>query len=186
MLSYLSDSQLQSKLKLKNYIAERGFDPRTSGLWAQHASTAPLCSCISIHSRLPLNQRWCNIQQCLSSMCIVLIDLCSSFHYFSLSPYNYAHHLSFLCFSTCSPSMGHGKSTPRSQPFCNALSTVLNSIVVSIPACHARDQGSIPRQGGAKSFSLQSLSFDWIFVWEAAKHTWCEGVAYRNRLDIAT
>ena len=27
---------------MKN-IAERGFDPRTSGLWAQHASTAPLC-----------------------------------------------------------------------------------------------------------------------------------------------
>ena len=27
-------------------LAERGFDPRTSGLWAQHASTAPLC-CIS-------------------------------------------------------------------------------------------------------------------------------------------
>ena len=25
-------------------LAERGFDPRTSGLWAQHASTAPLCS----------------------------------------------------------------------------------------------------------------------------------------------
>ena len=24
-------------------LAERGFDPRTSGLWAQHASTAPLC-----------------------------------------------------------------------------------------------------------------------------------------------
>ena len=33
------------KLKFKKYIAERGFDPRTSGLWAQHASTAPLCSC---------------------------------------------------------------------------------------------------------------------------------------------
>ena len=27
----------------KMKIAERGFDPRTSGLWAQHASTAPLC-----------------------------------------------------------------------------------------------------------------------------------------------
>ncbi len=27
----------------KNIVAERGFDPRTSGLWAQHASTAPLC-----------------------------------------------------------------------------------------------------------------------------------------------
>jgi hypothetical protein len=25
-------------------IAERSFDLRTSGLWAQHASTAPLCS----------------------------------------------------------------------------------------------------------------------------------------------
>ena len=28
----------------KVHLAERGFDPRTSGLWAQHASTAPLCS----------------------------------------------------------------------------------------------------------------------------------------------
>ena len=27
----------------KLVLAERGFDPRTSGLWAQHASTAPLC-----------------------------------------------------------------------------------------------------------------------------------------------
>ena len=27
----------------KTDLAERGFDPRTSGLWAQHASTAPLC-----------------------------------------------------------------------------------------------------------------------------------------------
>ena len=26
-------------------LAERGFDQRTSGLWAQHASTAPLCYC---------------------------------------------------------------------------------------------------------------------------------------------
>ena len=25
-------------------LAERSFDLRTSGLWAQHASTAPLCS----------------------------------------------------------------------------------------------------------------------------------------------
>ena len=27
----------------KKELAERGFDPRTSGLWAQHASTVPLC-----------------------------------------------------------------------------------------------------------------------------------------------
>ena len=26
------------------FVAERSFDLRTSGLWAQHASTAPLCS----------------------------------------------------------------------------------------------------------------------------------------------
>ena len=27
----------------KKNLAERSFDLRTSGLWAQHASTAPLC-----------------------------------------------------------------------------------------------------------------------------------------------
>ena len=30
-------------MRIKKILAERGFDPRTSGLWAQHASTAPLC-----------------------------------------------------------------------------------------------------------------------------------------------
>ncbi len=35
-------SRLNGREKVKG-IAERGFDPRTSGLWAQHASTAPLC-----------------------------------------------------------------------------------------------------------------------------------------------
>ena len=30
-------------LNEKHTLAERGFNPRTSGLWAQHASTAPLC-----------------------------------------------------------------------------------------------------------------------------------------------
>ena len=25
------------------FLAESGFDPPTSGLWAQHASSAPLC-----------------------------------------------------------------------------------------------------------------------------------------------
>ena len=29
--------------KKKEKIAEDGFDPSTSGLWAQHAPTAPLC-----------------------------------------------------------------------------------------------------------------------------------------------
>ena len=36
--------QIQRKFVFElKYLAERGFDPRTSGLWAQHASTAPLC-----------------------------------------------------------------------------------------------------------------------------------------------
>ena len=33
----------QINVKNTKILAERGFDPRTSGLWAQHASTAPLC-----------------------------------------------------------------------------------------------------------------------------------------------
>ena len=32
---------------------------------------------------------------------------------------------------------------------------VLDSIVVSIPACHAGDRGSIPRRGGENIFSLR-------------------------------
>ena len=30
-------------MEQKFFVAERSFDLRTSGLWAQHASTAPLC-----------------------------------------------------------------------------------------------------------------------------------------------
>ena len=33
----------QISKKEKKELAESGFDPPTSGLWAQHASTAPLC-----------------------------------------------------------------------------------------------------------------------------------------------
>ena len=36
----------------KAKIAERGFDPRTSGLWAQHASTAPLCCSESLRCKM--------------------------------------------------------------------------------------------------------------------------------------
>ena len=41
--------------------------------------------------------------------------------------------------------------------FCNfphLKHQVLGSIVVSIPACHAGDRGSIPRRGGEDSFSF--------------------------------
>ena len=33
----------RNQTRKEKSLAERGFDPRTSGLWAQHASTAPLC-----------------------------------------------------------------------------------------------------------------------------------------------
>ena len=35
------------KEEKKKKIAEDGFDPSTSGLWAQHAPTAPLCYVLS-------------------------------------------------------------------------------------------------------------------------------------------
>ena len=34
---------LSSDSSKERHIAEEGFDPPTSGLWAQHASAAPLC-----------------------------------------------------------------------------------------------------------------------------------------------
>ena len=36
-------------------------------------------------------------------------------------------------------------------------SLILDSIVVSIPACHAGDRGSIPRRGGLFFFSKPAL-----------------------------
>lgn len=46
----------------KKLLAERGFDPRTSGLWAQHASTAPLCSWDTV---MTFNYIECNQSQAL-------------------------------------------------------------------------------------------------------------------------
>ena len=43
LIQSLAIKPYHSRKKNGNMLAERGFDPRTSGLWAQHASTAPLC-----------------------------------------------------------------------------------------------------------------------------------------------
>ena len=40
---YVTRNEAKVKEKKKKKIAEDGFDPSTSGLWAQHAPTAPLC-----------------------------------------------------------------------------------------------------------------------------------------------
>ena len=39
--------KITRKEKKKKVLAEDGFDPSTSGLWAQHAPTAPLCFPVS-------------------------------------------------------------------------------------------------------------------------------------------
>ena len=47
--------------------------------------------------------------------------------------------------------------TPRLRLiFSVLLSSVLDSIVVSIPACHAGDRGSIPRRGGFFLYIIQN------------------------------
>ena len=38
-----SEHIIRTYIKKNLYVAEGGFDPPTSGLWAQHASSAPLC-----------------------------------------------------------------------------------------------------------------------------------------------
>ena len=40
---YRNKENNKKEWKTEIPLAERGFDPRTSGLWAQHVSTAPLC-----------------------------------------------------------------------------------------------------------------------------------------------
>ena len=42
----------------------------------------------------------------------------------------------------------------------NLLTSILDSIVVSIPACHAGDRGSIPRRGGL----FNQINYDNLFV----------------------
>merc|ERR1712215_547880 len=42
----------------KKNLAERSFDLRTSGLWAQHASTAPLCLFILVAEIKRFCQKW--------------------------------------------------------------------------------------------------------------------------------
>ena len=45
----MSDTSI---FQIKKLLAERDFDPRTSGLWAQHASTAPLCLLLMVNQHL--------------------------------------------------------------------------------------------------------------------------------------
>ena len=55
------------------YVAEGGFDPPTSGLWAQHASSAPLC-----WERQSWNMEW--IHSCIRI--VMLLDSFNNFSYF--------------------------------------------------------------------------------------------------------
>ena len=58
-------------MKIKKFLAERGFDPRTSGLWAQHASAAPLCCVITpIKNIFKYNVQSILLLQYLITLCI--------------------------------------------------------------------------------------------------------------------
>lgn len=50
----------------QRHIAEDGFDPSSSGLWAQHACTAPLCLCQASYCTLngSLTQILCHWRYC--------------------------------------------------------------------------------------------------------------------------
>ena len=61
-ISFLGGKNL-FKAKRQNSLAERGFDPRTSGLWAQHASTAPLCSPMKPQKVIPVSARLANASE---------------------------------------------------------------------------------------------------------------------------
>ena len=45
-------------LSIKRILAENGFDPPTSGLWAQHASTATLCFVVIVTSIVAVVSRF--------------------------------------------------------------------------------------------------------------------------------
>ena len=51
---FLSWSRKETGKRKKPLLAEDGFDPSTSGLWAQHASAAPLCCPKASCSILPV------------------------------------------------------------------------------------------------------------------------------------
>ena len=53
---------------------------------------------------------------------------------------------------------------------------VLGSIVVSIPACHAGDRGSIPRRGGNFFFLSKSTLFAVVFC--------CQKINFKGQKDI--
>ena len=57
-------------------LAERGFDPRTSGLWAQHASTAPLCFLLTVYQHILLAKLLVK-----NSSLILRLCLCSVMNY---------------------------------------------------------------------------------------------------------
>ena len=46
-----NNSFLGISKKINLFLAGNGFDPSTSGLWAQHASTAPPCCCALIFQK---------------------------------------------------------------------------------------------------------------------------------------
>ena len=66
MLATMQIVSMDFQIKIR-LLAEQGFDPRTSGLWAQHASAAPLC--------LPLRLENCPFMNTAAQSTIVKSNL---------------------------------------------------------------------------------------------------------------
>ena len=81
--------ELKEKKK-KKFIAEDGFDPSTSGLWAQHAPAAPLCYVVRYccHSFISMNHM--KMMQYLNSKVHSVIVFIVWMN--SGTPHTYAHH----------------------------------------------------------------------------------------------
>ena len=70
-VTFRKDTQRKKRRKKRKKLAEDGFDPSTSGLWAQHASAAPLCfpqaHSYQIQHRALTRPRRCRVESALSS-----------------------------------------------------------------------------------------------------------------------
>ena len=198
------------------YVAEGGFDPPTSGLWAQHASSAPLCQLPFVSFTLHITQfsadaistSFRTISFARSNRRPFYLDKINA-HLLQVVKKKHGRNtvsisnrklrpkiLPYMQFQTSISSTGiqlkresarfaserHRDRYPESPLYeslltslCNPNLTltliqiitltiielrrshlvyILGSIVVSIPACHAGDRGSIPRRGGYLFTSL--------------------------------
>ena len=112
-LIQLGQSNLNEHNKVNIQLAERSFDLRTSGLWAQHASTAPLCC------RLVLYQ-FCSLFGCnkprANQKVFVRSGIRTHAHRSGLRPERSALDLSAILTWSCRGRIGNMQRPSTSEP----------------------------------------------------------------------